>query len=220
MLTVETFGTLAEAARAMGDRAIYLGGGTLVMRGVNHGAQGFDRILRTDDQGLRQVRPEGGGVRIGAGVTMSQIVASQDLAFLAPAARAVGGPAIRNMATVGGNLFARHPYGDLATALLALDAKVRTVDGAETPMEQFLAGRDNARSLVESVVVERPAGDDFRFKKVSRVKPKGVSMMTVAAWLRRQGGRLANVRRRLWRHGAGASAGEGGGKRIGRGEPR
>ena len=43
---------------------------------------------------------------------------------LAKAARAVGGPAIRNMATVGGNLFAPAPYGDFAVALLALDATV------------------------------------------------------------------------------------------------
>ena len=46
------------------------------------------------------------------------------LAFLAPVAESIGGPAVRNMATVGGNLFARSPYGDFAVALLALGATV------------------------------------------------------------------------------------------------
>ena len=37
---------------------------------------------------------------------------------------AIGGPAVRAMATVGGNLFAPSPYGDFAVALLALGAEV------------------------------------------------------------------------------------------------
>ena len=43
------------------------------------------------------------------------------------AARAVGGWAIRNMGTVGGNIFAPPPAGDVAVALLALDAAVKLV---------------------------------------------------------------------------------------------
>ena len=101
-----------------------MAGGTLVMREVNAGA--------TADTHRPQHRPgasptsacRGDGVVIGAGVTMATIAAHRDLAFLAPVARAVGGPQIRNMATVGGNLFAPHPYGDFAVALLALGARV------------------------------------------------------------------------------------------------
>ena len=52
-----------------------------------------------------------------------RIAAEPKLAFLKPVAKSIGGPAIRNMATVGGNLFARYPYGDFAVALLALDAE-------------------------------------------------------------------------------------------------
>ena len=66
---------------------------------------------------------------IGAAVTMARIAAEPKLAFLKPVAESIGGPAIRNMATVGGNLFARYPYGDFAVALLALDADVVIEDG-------------------------------------------------------------------------------------------
>ena len=67
---------------------------------------------------------------------------------LAPAARAVGGPAIRNMATIGGNLVAPHPYGDLTVALLALDGEVQMADGSTQPLEQYLASR---QGLVRAV---------------------------------------------------------------------
>lgn len=194
MLRVETFNTLSEAATAMDSNARFLGGGTLVMRAVNYGDQSFDRIVRTQDDAQRAIRSEGSRLVVGAGVTMTQVMQSPELQFIAPAARAVGGPAIRNMATIGGNLFAPTPYGDFATALLALDAAVRMADGREQTIEQFLSQRDQSPGLVASVSIARPSNGDFRFAKVSRVKPKGVSIMSIAAWLPRQGGRISNVR--------------------------
>ena len=44
---------------------------------------------------------------------MAEILRSRELDFLHPVARTVGGPAVRSQATVGGNLFAETPYGDL-----------------------------------------------------------------------------------------------------------
>lgn len=194
MLTVETFETLTEAAAAMSSEARYLGGGTLVMRAVNYGDQGFSRIVRTRDAALRRINAEGNRISIGAGATMSDVLSSAELGFLAPVARSVGGPAIRNMATVGGNLFATHPYGDFATALLALDGHVLMADRSELPLEQFFSTRDSLSGLVASISLARPTGDEFRFAKVSRVKPKGASVMCIAAWLPRSGGRLSNPR--------------------------
>lgn len=194
MLTVETFQSLAQAASTMTPESRFLGGGTLIMRGVNYGDQSFNRIVRVQDDAQKQIRSESGRVIIGAGATMSDVIAAPDLSFLAPVAKSVGGPAIRNMATVGGNLFAEHPYGDFATALLALDATVKMSDGAEHNIEQFLSGRTATRGLVASISVPRPMGDDFKFRKISRVKPKGISVMSIAAWLPRQAGRIANAR--------------------------
>lgn len=194
MLTVDTYDTLSQAAAAMSSGCRYLAGGTLVMRAVNYGDQSFMRIVRARDPGRSAINTTSNGVKIGAGATMSDILASSELEFLHPAARAVGGPAIRNMATVGGNLFAPRPYGDFATALLALDAVVSMTDGRDYPFEQFLAQRDQVSGLVASVTVTRPMRGDFRFTKVSRVKPKGASVLSIAGWLPRQGGRLAGVR--------------------------
>jgi xanthine dehydrogenase small subunit len=200
-LQVKTFGSMSEAAAALAsDRtARFMSGGTLLMRAINEGDASIGTLVRSTDAAYRQIRGEASRIEIGAGARMMDILANRDLAFLHPAARIVGGPAVRAMATVGGNLFAPAPYGDLATALLALDAMV-TVQGAygsaqQVPIEQFLQGRDHATGLVTAVTVPRPSGPDaFRFRKVSRVKPKGVSVLSIAAHLPIAGGRLANIR--------------------------
>jgi CO/xanthine dehydrogenase FAD-binding subunit len=180
-LALQTFSTVKDAdaaLKAAGTR--YLGGGTLVVRAANEGDISVSGLVRTTDPSLSTIAVSGGKARIGASVTMAAIARHPDLGSLAPAARAVGGPAIRNMATVGGNLFAPAPYGDFAVALLALDAIISTDDG-ETPIEEFLTGREQNRAIVTSVGFTLPPQGGFRFLKVSRVKPKGVSVLSIAA---------------------------------------
>ncbi len=197
-LKVLTCTGLAEAARVVAGEpgAHILGGGTLLMRAVNAGEAGVRTLVRINDPALCAVRREGEAVVIGAGLTMGAIISNRDTDFLAPAARTVGGPAVRNMATVGGNLFAAAPYGDFAAALLALDAVVVGTDGGETPLGTLLAGRGRGpRPVVAAVRVKRP--DDrgaFRFIKAQRVHPKGVSILSIAAHLPRAGGRVTGAR--------------------------
>ncbi len=191
MTVVETYPTLAEAARAMAG-ASYLGGGTIVMREVNAGTAA-PRIVRTTDATLTDIRLSGEVVTLGAGVTMAQVLAQRDLAFLHPVARLIGGPQVRNMGTIGGNLFAAHPYGDFAVALIALGAKAHLVGQGARAVEDLM--RDRARPpLVASVEFQRPRAGSFGFLKVSRVKPKGVSVMSIAALVPRDGGRCRGVR--------------------------
>ena len=95
---------------------------------------------------------------MGAAATMADVIGSPDLAFLAPVARSVGGPAVRNMATVAGNLFAEPPYGDFATALLAVGASVSLAGRTQAPLaiDDFLRDRARHRGrIVQSVTVER-----------------------------------------------------------------
>ncbi|MER8372055.1 FAD binding domain-containing protein [Mesorhizobium sp. M1406] len=182
-LALQTFATVKDAnaaLKAVGTR--YLGGGTLVVRAANEGDVSVSGFIRSTEPSLSAIVIADGKVRIGASVTMSAIARHPDLGTLAKAARAVGGPAVRNMATVGGNLFAPAPYGDFAVALLALDAIVGTDDG-ETPIEIFLANREGSRAIVTSVSFALPKADSFRFLKVSRVKPKGVSVLSIASVL-------------------------------------
>ena len=104
--------------------ARYLAGGTLLMRAVNRDDGAIGALVVADHAGLGRIEVGGGRVTLGAAVTMAQVAGHPELGFLAPVAGSIGGPAVRNMATVGGNLFARAPYGDFAVALLALGATV------------------------------------------------------------------------------------------------
>jgi CO/xanthine dehydrogenase FAD-binding subunit len=187
-LTVKTFARLAEAAGALSsDRgARFLSGGTLVMRAVNEADPSIQTIVRTTDPNYAHIAATSGRVELGAGVTMAAIFAERDLAYLHPAARAVGGPAIREAATVGGNLFAHPPYGDFTTALLALDATVMLAGGfgqRELPLEEFLARRERESALVSAVAFKRPGNGELRFVKVTRIHPKGVAVLSIAALL-------------------------------------
>lgn len=191
-VTVETYATLAEAARAIRG-GTYLGGGTGVVRLINAGlVQG--RVIRATDPALREITATAQSVRLGAGVTMAQVAASRDLAFLHPVARSVGGPAVRVMATVGGNLFAPHPYGDFAAALIGLSARAIMAEGGMRPVEDLVRDRASA-GLVAALEFDRPRDPrSFGWRKVSRVKPKGVSVLSIAAHLPREGGRVRGAR--------------------------
>jgi CO/xanthine dehydrogenase FAD-binding subunit len=194
--------TMAEAAGILSAErgARLLSGGTLVMRDVNEGRLTEGTLLRLLDPAYARIETGGARIEIGAGATMAAILARQELSFLHPAARAVGGPAVRNMATVGGNLFAPSPYGDLTVALLALDAQVLLATGYGQPraasLEEFLSARDRGgQGLVAGVAFGRPSSPaDLRFRKVSRVKPKGLAVLTIAALLPMAGGRVLQAR--------------------------
>ena len=195
-LALKTYPTLAEAGSALKDAgARYMGGGTLVVRAANEGDVSLSTFVRSTDPALSEIKVEGGRATIGASVTMSAINSHPDLSAIARAAKAVGGPAIRNMATVGGNLFAAAPYGDFAVALLALDATVHTTSG-DLGIGEFLAGRDgeHAGAVVASVSFDVPAAEKFRFVKVSRVKPKGVSVLSIAVVIDIDAGKVKGAR--------------------------
>jgi CO/xanthine dehydrogenase FAD-binding subunit len=200
-VTVKTFPSCGEAAAVLSsDRgARYLGGGTLVMRALNEGDIAISTIVRAHDQALMWMDASGPRVRIGAGVTFARILAERDLAFLHAPARSIGGPAVRNMGTVGGNLFAPNPYGDFTVALLALDAVVSVQGGfgaRDVPIEEFLQSRERqAGALVLSVSCQKPLSPDaFRYRKIARIKPKGGSVITLAAHLPISSGRVLGAR--------------------------
>ena len=200
-VTVKTFASSGEAVAALSsDRgARYLGGGTLVMRALNEGDVSISTVVRVTDRALTRIDVSGARVVIGAGVTFARVLAERDLAYLHPPARSIGGPAVRNMGTVGGNLFAPNPYGDFTVALLALDATIAVLGGfgaRDIPIEEFLQSRERqAGMLVLSVSCTRPASAEaFRYRKIARIRPKGGSVITLAAHLPISGGRIAGAR--------------------------
>jgi CO/xanthine dehydrogenase FAD-binding subunit len=202
MVEIRTVGQLSEAAQVVASNraARFFSGGTLLMRSINEGDPAIALLVRATDPAYRRIAASGARIEIGGGATMREILASRELAALHPVARLVGGPAVRAMATVAGNLFAAHPYGDLAAALLALDAQVHVQQGfgapRTMPLDQFLQARDRGpQGIVSHLTITRPEpAHSFRFRKVTRVKPKGVSVLSIAALVPVSGGRIAGAR--------------------------
>lgn len=133
--TVYSPASLAEALRVLHDEGAHarpLAGGTDAMVRFKDGVwrpRAWVNLLRLEE--LRFIRQEGERICIGALTTFAEILESPLLQSTAPllvrAARTVGGPQIRNMATLGGNLGTASPAGDSLPALYALDARVRLV---------------------------------------------------------------------------------------------
>ncbi|MDP2772634.1 MAG: FAD binding domain-containing protein [Nocardioides sp.] len=94
---------------------------------------------------------------------------------------------IRNGATIGGNLATASPIGDLAPALIALEATVVLVsaDGdRELPLERFFTGyrRSALRpgELVRAVRVPQPLAGITAFHKITKRRYDDISSVAVA----------------------------------------
>ena len=200
-LAYQTFSDPQAAARFLIERpeARVLGGGTILVRRVNEGDISIGTYVRVLAPELKQIDIANDIVRLGAGVTMSRIAKSPALTFLAPVAKSIGGPAVRAAATVGGNLFARSPHGDFGVALLALDAVVfiESPEGfGELDLETFFKSREQLAhgTIVTAVRFRRPMHDAFRFVKISRVKPYGAAVLSIAAVVSKTDDRVSEAR--------------------------
>lgn len=116
-------------ARHGGKARVVAGGTDLILdlqQGNEHPVEALVDVTRI--VGLDEIREENGYLVIGAGVTHNQIVESallqQKATALVEASYVVGGPQVRNVATIGGNVAHALPAADGTTALNALDAEV------------------------------------------------------------------------------------------------
>jgi CO/xanthine dehydrogenase FAD-binding subunit len=174
-----------------GSDLLVIAGGTMAMHLINEGLISPPAALTLHRAQLNEVRAVNGHVEIGATTTLTRVAQMSDLPLLAEAARHVGGWAIRNMATLAGNLFAPPPAGDAAVALLALDAEVITAKMGSVrkiPLERFFTGLMETAlapgELVTRINVPRPRGQTA-FLKFGRRQANTPAVVTVAAQVMR-----------------------------------
>jgi CO/xanthine dehydrogenase FAD-binding subunit len=138
--------SLAEATKLLaehGPSLLVIAGGTIAMPLINEGISMPEKVMGLRRAGLNYTRRQNGTLVIGATATLTQIQGLEALPLLPEAAHHAGGWAICNMGTIGGNIFAPPPAGDVAVALLALDAQVKLVSqGGERvlPLADFYTG--------------------------------------------------------------------------------
>jgi carbon-monoxide dehydrogenase medium subunit len=146
---------------------------------------------------LQAVREEGGRIFVGAAVTHAQILRSDLLrssaACLVEASALIGGPQVRNVATIGGNVAHALPAGDGTIALLALDAEGLLAGPEGTrwePVERLFEGPGVAAFLRDREILVgfrfAPARPPARtaFRRVMRPQGVAIAILNTAVWVR------------------------------------
>jgi CO/xanthine dehydrogenase FAD-binding subunit len=164
---------------------------------VNTTAHGIETLVSLRHAGLAGIEVAGSRATLGAATTLAQVGRDGRLGFLRGVIESIASPSIRNLATVGGNLFVAQPYGDLAVALLALDAEVDVAgpEGTETlPVEAVLDAGVPAGHVVAGVGFDIPPADAWFYTKAMRRRLNSASIVTVAAVVAVDGGTVASAR--------------------------
>jgi CO/xanthine dehydrogenase FAD-binding subunit len=150
---------LTEALIALKARPLaVLAGGTDFYPARVGRLVGEDILDITALRDLRHVREDGGGLRVGALATWSDVVRCplpRVFDGLKLAAREVGGLQIQNAGTVAGNICNASPAADGIPALLALEAEVElsALDGVRRlPLEGFVTGARTTRRRPEELM--------------------------------------------------------------------
>lgn len=185
----------AHAALAKNDGAIIVGGGTVVIPILNYGTDEFDALVSLRKAGLSGIEISGDRATIGAATSLTALQEQPELAFLSDAIDTIGSPTIRNMATVGGNLFVEQPYGDLAVCLVALGASASISGAAGTrieAVETLVRTGVKKGEIVTQLSFALPAPDTFKFVKATRRAYNSASIVTVAAVVKLENGRISD----------------------------
>lgn len=174
----------AMARLAGGPASALLAGGTLLMPVINNEVTDLQALVSTKRLGLAGIAVDEGRARIGASTTLADIGHDSRLSFLKSAIESIASPPIRNLATVGGNLFAPQPYGDFAVALLALDAAVEIAGangGRLVPVAEVVEQGVARGEIVVAVVFDLPRDGTWFYTKAMRRKLNSAAIVTVAA---------------------------------------
>ena len=141
---------------------------------------------------LRAVTRGADHLEIGAAVTLAELERgiAREVPLLTAVLPLFASPLIRNSATIGGNLATGSPIGDLAPALLALEADVvlHGTDGQRlVPLASFFTGyRRSVRArdeLIRAVRIPLPLGEVTGFQKIAKRRHDDISSVAVAVSL-------------------------------------
>lgn len=172
--------------------AAMMGGGTdllVRLRGT------FDRqplLLLERVRELQGMTFTDGKLSIGAAVSFSRLieapVASCNAPLLLQACNTIGGPALRNMATLGGNIVTASPAGDSLVPLYLLDAELELASRQgmrRIPVNRFILGPGTTvlrqgEVLVRVLVPQTPGGAATAFEKAGLRRALAVAVASFA----------------------------------------
>lgn len=144
---------------------------------------------------------------IGAALPIKQVIGSrlvkQHAAALVDAASLIGGPQVRNTATLGGNVGHALPAADGTIALLALDTKaqVASLKGTyEAALSDLFRGPGktaldlNREFLVGFYIPLKKPGQGSAFRRIMRPQGVAIAILNTAVRVDRAGDRIQDIR--------------------------
>jgi carbon-monoxide dehydrogenase medium subunit len=204
--------TIADALQALaaapGEVRLVAGGTDLLLdlqQGRHAPVDTLVDVTRVNEMCLLEMRQD--GLFVGAGLPLNQVIASpllmEHAQALYEAASLIGGPQVRNTATLGGNVGHALPAADGTIALTALDAQAEVASLAghrRVPMLQLFAGPGRStldprtEMLVGFHLAPRRPGQASAFRRVMRPQGVAIAILNVAVWLQRNEDRIDAVR--------------------------
>lgn len=193
---------------ASGSRRVIAGGTDLLLDLQQGRHQPVDLLVDvTTVPEMCALEVRAGRLFIGAARPLNEVVASPLLKEHAQAlyesAGMIGGPQVRNTATLGGNVAHALPAADGAISLVALDALAEVASRAGRvlrPMTEMFRGPGvSALDPQHEVLVGfhlplRQAGQASAFKRVMRPQGVAIAILNTAVWLERQGEMIVDAR--------------------------
>ncbi len=198
---------LQTLAAAPGDARI-IGGGTDLLLDLQQGRHPPVHTLVdvTQIPALTALEIRQGELFIGAGVPHRKIAASplvrEHARSLAEACGLIGGPQVRNTATLGGNVAHALPAADGTIALMSLDARaqVGSLRGERTvPLGDLFLGPGKTALAEDELLIGfrlplRKPGEGSAFRRVMRPQGVAIAILNMGIWLRRTGDTIAEAR--------------------------
>ncbi|NLC95154.1 MAG: xanthine dehydrogenase FAD-binding subunit XdhB [Bacilli bacterium] len=186
-----------------------IAGGTDVLINLRHGKYEEVELLSLQRvKGLDEIKMlDDGTIEIGALTTFTKIfrndLINEHIPILAEAAVSMGGPQIRNIATIGGNICNGAVSADSAPALLTLNALLvlETAMGSRTvPLTEFYAGPGKVKlqpsEILTKILITKENYTNFKGKyiKFSNRKAMDIAMIGVAVLLNTTDNRVNDLR--------------------------
>lgn len=195
--TIEEAVTMVQTT----PHACYLGGGAWI---VAQGDPQLETVVELQSLGLAAIESDIEGVRIGALVTLQQLIDDPQTGALADGLLALAAGytqsrTLREQGTLGGTLIVAGPADPLTTALLVLDAEIRYADPVThtAPFTSFVAYRDRllkTRVLLTEVLVKRPPTRSAATFEVVGRSPKDKPIVCAAAYVAVEEGLPVEIR--------------------------
>lgn len=193
--------TVDEAIRWLNHydgRARVIGGGTDLLLEIQQGQSPVVEAMIDTSRidGMDCITNEQGGIVIGCAVTHTQIVQNEAInrygTCLAESCGVIGGPQVRNVATLAGNVAHAMPAGDGSIGLLALGGEIEVTDTSGSrwmPLQECFLGPgrsviDHHRALLTRLRYQPTApGEGSAFSRVMRPQGVALPMISMAARL-------------------------------------